>query len=429
MRLRSFRITVEPALRGACAALLEAEGYRFEPEPFSEHCWRLAEEPSPLGGSLASFFGCIYIQDRSSMLPPLALAPEAGSAVLDMCSSPGSKTGFLCQLAGPTGFVLANEASHSRLFTLRSNLRAMNFLQAGTCSFEGQRLPLKPSSLEFIQLDPPCSGWGTVEKHPLAARLWQGDKIKPLVGLQRLLLHRAAELLKPGGRVVYSTCTTNSDENERQVAWAEAELGLVRDPLDPFPGFCFDEREGSQGTLRVDGEGSGAQGFYVARLVKRGETPPMPEAAGRDGGRAKPARSSRAPRPPAPLQAVPRDSLACASIDPARLPAGEAAAFAGTVRFLPAASKDLLPEGFVWQGAALGRLGPGGFVPDARLRCLMPQEGPRIVLDDPADLRRLLSGTAMAAPLEGAEASLWWRDLPLGRVALRRGRVVAGFQG
>ncbi len=425
MRLRSFRITVEGDEAGACRSLLEAEGYRFEPEPFSDRCWRLAEEPAPLGGSLASRFGFVYIQDRSSMLPPLALAPAPGETVLDMCSSPGSKTGFLCQLAGPSGFVLANEASHSRLFTLRSNLRAMNFLQAGTCSFEGQSLPLRAGSLACIQLDPPCSGWGTVEKHPQAARLWQGDKIKPLVGLQRLLLHKAALLLKEGGRVVYSTCTTNSDENERQVAWAEAELGLVREPLEPFPGFRFDDREGSYGTLRVDGEKSGAQGFFVARLVKRGATPPLPEQDGKGKGKGKGV--PRKPKASAPLQIVPRPSLACASFDPARLPDGDAAAFAGTVRFLPRASQALIPEGFVWQAAPLGRIGAGGFVPDARLRCLMPAEGPRIVLEETADLRRLLAGTSMASPIAGDEASLWWRDLPLGRVALRRGRVVAAF--
>ena len=97
------------------------------------------------------------------------------------------------------------------------------------------------------------------------------------------------------------------------------------------------------------------------------------------------------------------------------------------MRFLPRASQELLPEGFVWQAAPLGKLGAGGFVPDARLRFLMPADGPRIVLEEAADLRRLLAGTSMASALAGTEASLWWRDLPLGRVALRRGRVVAAF--
>lgn len=254
--LRSFRITVPEPAQSGVAALLEEEGFRFEPEPFSACCRRLTAEPRPLGSSLAAFFGLIYIQDRSSMLPPLALAPEKGAAVLDMCASPGSKTGFLAQLVGPGGFVLANEVSHSRLFTLRQNLRVCNFLQAGTCSYEGQNIPLAPGSLRYIQLDPPCSGWGTAVKNPKVMALWHDDKVKPLIGLQRLLLRRAAELLAPGGVVVYSTCTTNSGENERQVEYAEACLGLTREPLDPFPGFYWDDREGSEGTLRVDGERS-----------------------------------------------------------------------------------------------------------------------------------------------------------------------------
>lgn len=237
------------------------------------------------------------------MLPPLALAPEKGAAVLDMCASPGSKTGFLAQLVGPGGFVLANEVSHSRLFTLRQNLRVCNFLQAGTCSYEGQNIPLAPGSLRYIQLDPPCSGWGTAVKNPKVMALWHDDKVKPLIGLQRLLLRRAAGLLAPGGVVVYSTCTTNSGENERQVEYAEACLGLTREPLAPFPGFYWDDREGSEGTLRVDGERSGSQGFYVARLRKTGEPEPekaVPERTGRAENGAAGGKSVPAPGTPLP---------------------------------------------------------------------------------------------------------------------------------
>lgn len=103
---RSFRLVCPPEQMPQVESLLRAQGYEFEPEPFSPFCRRLLCEPRPLGSSLAAFFGYIYIQDRSSMLPPLALAPRQGEAVLDMCASPGSKTGFLGQLTGPDGFVL-----------------------------------------------------------------------------------------------------------------------------------------------------------------------------------------------------------------------------------------------------------------------------------------------------------------------------------
>lgn len=427
--LRSFRITVPDSLRTNVCDLLEAEGFRFEPEPFSGHCWRLLEEPRPLGSSLAAFFGFIYIQDRSSMLPPLALAPEEGAAVLDMCASPGSKTGFLAQIVGPHGFVLANELGHSRLFTLRQNLRVCNFLQAGTCSYEGQNIPLAPGSLRYIQLDPPCSGWGTVEKNPKVLALWHDDKVKPLIGLQRLLLRRAAELLAPGGVVVYSTCTTNSEENERQVEYAEAELGLTREPLAPFPGFFWDDRKGSEGTLRVDGERSHSQGFYVARLRKTGEPLSAKTAPAAEKKQKKAFGRKRAEgRRPAPVQYVSPEVLSSAAVDPSLLPAGRCAVFSGTLRFLPQASETLLPEGFVWQGAPLGRYGAGGFVPDSRLRCLMPADGPAVVLGTVEDVRSLIGGRSLTLDSAASEAGLWYRDLPLGRVSLRKGRVIASFQ-
>lgn len=135
---RSFRLVCPPEQMPQVESLLRAQGYEFEPEPFSPFCRRLLCEPRPLGSSLAAFFGYIYIQDRSSMLPPLALAPRQGEAVLDMCASPGSKTGFLGQLTGPDGFVLGNELSRARLATLRANLHACNLPHVGTCSFEGQ---------------------------------------------------------------------------------------------------------------------------------------------------------------------------------------------------------------------------------------------------------------------------------------------------
>ena len=265
---RSFRLLCSPEETPRVEALLQAQGYRFEPEPFSPFCRRLLDEPRPLGASLAAFFGYIYIQDRSSMLPPLALAPEEGSCVLDVCASPGSKTGFLAQLVGKNGFVLGNEPSRARLATLRANMHACNLLSVSTCTYEGQALPLRPGSWEAIQLDPPCSGWGTVEKHPRVMELWQGEKVQPLVGLQRLLLRQASALLAPGGKLVYSTCTTNVAENEEQVRFAEEELGLERLALTPFPGFVWEELPGGEGTLRVDGQRSAAQGFYVALFRK-----------------------------------------------------------------------------------------------------------------------------------------------------------------
>lgn len=446
---RSFRLVCPPSATPLVEALLRAQGYVFAPEPFSPFCRRLLAEPRPLGSSLAAFFGYIYIQDRSSMLPPLALNPAPGAAVLDMCASPGSKTGFLAQLTGPTGFVLGNEPTPARLGTLRANLHQMNLLHAATCAYSGDALPLRPQSWRAILLDPPCSGWGTAAKHPQVLRLWRGDKIDNLTALQRRLLRQAARLLAQGGRLVYSTCTTNTAENEAQVHFAEEELGLVRVPLPPFPGFVWEEQPGGEGTLRVDGERSGAQGFYVALLEKPGTvTGPLrdvaapdaavassgefsaPPDAGPRGGRAPRRHGNRAVGQPLG-QELPRTALDGPAGTGARLPPGAAVVFGDHVRFVPEQAPALLPPELVWQGGLLGRRQGSGLDPAPRLRALLPERPePRasLVLDTPEEVTALLSGQSRQTGLGGRWAALWWRDLPLGLVALKQGRAVAGFR-
>ena len=463
MPLRSFRLVCKPCHRELVGNLLHDQGFRFEPEPFSPLAYKLLHEPFPLGGSLAARFGYIYIQDRSSMLPPLALAPHAGAACLDMCASPGSKTGLTAQLVGPTGFVLGNEPSRSRLATLRHNLCALNLVQCATTSYSAVELPLPQGGAgwQYIVLDPPCSGWGTVEKNPNVTALWQGDKVKPLIALQRALLQRAFALLAPGGRVVYSTCTTNVEENEAQLVFAVQELGFTFVPLQAPPGFLFaaPELPGFEGVLRVP-TSQEEQGFFVALLEKPLDAPVITEAPlvlaqdiqeeavawshaqrraqargkygkGNNNGVGGKSLSQKAPAPRPEGEAVLREALLGPGISLEGLPQGRLALFNDVVHFLPRQTELLVPPAMIWKGFPLGRFHGGAFAPAANLRVLMPEldaaeqaGNTAVCVETPEALTPLFSGQALGLEAQAKTAGLYYKGLPLCRLRVKGCRAM-----
>ncbi|MCL1985926.1 MAG: RsmB/NOP family class I SAM-dependent RNA methyltransferase [Betaproteobacteria bacterium] len=412
---RSFRLVCRPEHSFLVEDFLREQGFAFEMEDFSPLARKLLEEPFPLGASLSSVFGYSYIQDRSSMLPPLALSPPPGAAVLDMCASPGSKTGLLAQLVGEKGFVLANEPNPKRLATLRQNLLRQNLLQTGTCSFPGERIPMPSASWKYIQLDPPCSGWGTEEKHPNVRKLWKDDNVRPLIRLQRQLLQEAARLLAPGGRLVYSTCTTNPEENEEHVRFAVEKLGLTLLPLQPFAGFSFDNpTPNAEGSLLIRGHIFGAQGFFIALLGKptRSETPQTPSAV-------------------TPVRAPSLHLLSPGMLEDdarAQLPPGEIALFGERICFLPKVGLERLPPELRWQGCILGKMHGGRMRLFSRLhRLLSPVPGKdSLNLDTITPLVDLLAGRSLEAPLPGKQVFLYWRGLPLARLSVRGSRALLG---
>lgn len=364
-----------------------------------------------MGSSLAAYFGYLYIQDKSSMLPPLALNPAPGDTVLDMCASPGSKTGILSQLVGPKGLVIANEPNPGRLQTLRQNLRQMNLCNVLTCRYKGQDLPLHPGSIQHILLDVPCSGWGTVDKHPKVMDIWRQDRLGPLLSLQRELLKQAARLLAPGGKLLYSTCTTNAQENEEQIKWACSELKLELLELSEVADFAFTRPTMLEGSLRVlEGE-SGGQGFFLACLQKPGESQHN-----------RPGQNRTLPGEPLAQRYLTQPCGLCWS----HLPPGHIRVFKQQLYFLPAHACNLLPSCFNWQGFHLGRLQKDRISPDPRARILLPAapQETSIVLDATEEIRKLLSGQSLQLKQTARIEGLYWKELPLGWLTVKGKRAL-----
>jgi 16S rRNA (cytosine1407-C5)-methyltransferase len=360
---------------------------------------------------------------------------------------------MLALAAGKNGFVAANEPAPKRLAVLRANLTAQNLLSCATASCPGERFPMPAGGIPRILLDPPCSGWGTAEKHPGITTLWRGDKILPLLALQRRLLTRAAELLSPGGRLVYSTCTTNREENEEQLRFACDELGLDFLPAGPCPpGFAPDEPELPRfagvwkvRAPRAGDAGLGGQGFFTACLGKEGGTiqHPSPDAvpcAGAPDAPQCPRESRRsvgdaASHTGAPdARAVPPALLAGPYVDPSLLPPGQVLLAARALYFLPASGatlfRDGLPPGL--RAFPLGRVGAGGETRlNPRLRALMPSPGdlaragvPYLSPDEAEPLSALVSGQGLRVDPRLREIGLYFRDIPLCRLTVKGGRAL-----
>ncbi len=417
---RSFWLV--PSQKDAALAedMLFAQGYACRPEPFFGPARVLTLEPEPLGRSLAAHFGLIYIQDRSSMLPPLLLDPEPGSRVLDMCASPGGKTGLLALLVGPSGFVLANEPNKSRLAVLRRNLVHMNLAHVHTCSCPGEDVPLLENAWPYILLDPPCSGWGTAEKHPKVVRLWRGEKIRPLIALQKRLLAAAARLLKPGGRLMYSTCTTNPAENEDQAIFVRDTLGLDLTALPRPPGFDFLEpaQPGLEGCLRVRGGPGEGQGFFLACFTR-------PKDTFSRSGEVLQGPDNHLPGP----ELFKQDAAPKGAVCLENLPSGGIYCLKDRVFFGHEKALAALPPDFPWQGFPLGRLGAGKFRPHPRARLLLPPyaSGRGVRVESLEPLLGLVSGQSLRPEgLEGEAgfAGLYYKDLPLCWLRIKAGRVL-----
>ncbi len=415
---RFFRLACAPEEVQQVEQLLLEEGFRFGPVQDLPWARELYSGPDALGSSLAAVFGLIYIQDKASLLPPLYLNPESGSRVLDLCASPGGKTGFLAQLSGIGGLVVANEPAGRRFELLRRNMARLNLLQVLCSAYKAQTIPLGQADWSQILLDVPCSGWGTADKHPRVLKLWQGKRLQPLLSLQRELLSSAGQFLAPGGRLLYCTCTTNVQENEQQILWVRDNLGLEIEGLTAHPDYTWSELQDvrAAGCLRVDGPNSGCQSFFLACLRK----PAVDQVFAVDQDR------SPGEFVDSGLQFDPGLEGFPGSVH--KLPPGKISLSQNKIFFSPAPAQDL-PWDFCGQTFYLGRKTKKHINLWPRARILLPpaqeqETSAKINVQDVGILHRLLSGQSFSCTGRHNQLGLYWRNLPLGWVAVKNARML-----
>ena len=239
-------------------------------------------EPGELGRSLEHLLGYYYAQDLASMLPVLVLGPKPGELILDMCSSPGSKTTQIAASMGNKGSVIANEVSLGRIKILAANLERCGASNSVITKKDGIALCKRLGNAGFlfdkILIDAPCSGEGTLRSSPKTSIMWNPKAITSLSKLQKSMVESAIEILKPNGIIVYSTCTHTPEENEEVLDYIlnkfkdSVKIEPIKLPVKCREGITEwqDKKYSSEvkKACRVYPHDTGTEGFFVAKLRK-----------------------------------------------------------------------------------------------------------------------------------------------------------------
>jgi NOL1/NOP2/sun family putative RNA methylase len=270
--IRANTLKISP---GPFRDFMTNQGYKLEPVRGIEEAFLLHGVEAP-GATLEYFLGYYHIQGLTSMLPAKILDPRRGEIILDLCAAPGGKTTHIAQLMGDHGLVVANDFKPERTHVLRSHIDRLGILSVLVCCYHGQAFPLR-RKFDRILLDPPCSAEGTY-RAGLPPLLSENPKVaRHLVRVQKELLRQSLAVLRPGGTLVYSTCTYAPEENEAVVNEAlkdgEAELLPISLPFPHSKGLTSWNDESYQPDMvkavRFYPHQVNSWGFFIAHLRKR----------------------------------------------------------------------------------------------------------------------------------------------------------------
>lgn len=276
-----IRAMNEPAIRGIRFNPLKPckENVRWmtgDRIPWEENGWYLSENETP-GITIWHEAGAFYLQDPAAMLPVKVLNPRPGEKILDLCSAPGGKsTQIGCAMHGK-GLLVCNEVIPKRALILSRNIERLGITNTVVTGARPEILASRwKGCFDAVLADAPCSGEGMFRRDPETRIEWSPEKASGCVIRQREILTSAAELVRPGGRLVYSTCTFNPDENENMIQWF---LNTHSDwEAEPFqlPGD-----DGKNGFFTCYPHRTKGEGQFTALLKKKGnsECPFIPDTS------------------------------------------------------------------------------------------------------------------------------------------------------
>ncbi len=272
--------------RDELQAILAADGIGSAPLPWSTHGLRLAEGARP-GRHWGFLAGLFQVQEEASMLPVELLDPQPGERVLDLCAAPGNKTAQIALAMANRGTVMANDLKKGRLAALRQTIKRLGLLNVAITCQDGQAIGARAGGFDRVLVDAPCTCEGTFRK--VTQPTVSDERFRSRrAAVQLRLLERALRLTRPGGRIVYSTCTLAPEENEAVVDTllhrypGEVRLLPARLPgldaaagLTGWLGRAFDPSLAN--TVRLWPHHNDTGGFFVAVLERAADARAIPE--------------------------------------------------------------------------------------------------------------------------------------------------------
>ncbi|OYT42903.1 MAG: tRNA methyltransferase [Candidatus Aenigmarchaeota archaeon ex4484_56] len=252
------------------------EKWDIEKVPFCDYAY-FVNENIELGKTEEYFFGKIYIQEASSLLPPIVLKPSQRDFVLDSCAAPGSKTTQLAQIMNNKGCIVANDINFGRIKSLRFNIEICGVLNTAVTRMGAIKFEKFPERFDKILVDVPCSCEGVIRKNWNVLSRWSPKAIKYISYQQKKILKSCLIALKKQGILVYSTCTLAPEENEEVIDYALKNFDLeiekikiqnlkMREGILEWEGKKFDERVSD--TIRIYPHENNTEGFFIAKLRK-----------------------------------------------------------------------------------------------------------------------------------------------------------------
>ena len=387
LRLNPFRENAEeaaaPFLDGQVAWCPAGRYYRDDTRP---------------GLSPLHFAGAYYIQEASAMAPATALDVRPGDRVLDLCAAPGGKSGQLAAALRGEGLLISNEPEPSRAKILSTTMERLGVSNSLVVNSLPEKLsPLLPGFFDKILVDAPCSGEGMFRRDPATISEWSPGSPAGCAARQAFILDHAAKMLRPGGRMAYSTCTFNRQENEETIA-----AFLSRHPdFHPVSFSLPGIGEAKDGCLRLWPHRLRGEGHFLALME-------------RDGEEVSPAPVRRLGKPDREITAAMKLLMDIVPGLSRFMENAEVVRQGDYLRLVPLCAPELKGIKVLREGLHLCRMGKGYVEPDHALAmALVPSDAARTRAVAPDESLPLLTGETLPSDERG-----WllftYENMPLG---------------